>query len=79
MSEAGVEERLRSIMGEILECDLSERDAGTPREQILEWDSLKHLQMVMAVEEAFGVRFAMERIPELDSIAAVRDAVSEQL
>jgi acyl carrier protein len=36
-----------------------------------EWDSLAHLNIVLGVEEAFGVRFAPERIPELTSMEAI--------
>jgi acyl carrier protein len=79
MREVEVEERLRSIMETIFECDLSKTGAKTPRESIVGWDSLNHLQMVMAIESEFGVRFTMEQIPELGTIAAVREAIWEQL
>jgi acyl carrier protein len=36
-----------------------------------EWDSLAHLNIVLGVEEAFGVRFAPERILELTNIEAI--------
>jgi acyl carrier protein len=31
------------------------------------WDSLKHMQIIFAVEEKFGVQFTEEEIPGLDS------------
>lgn len=79
MKGTSINDRLIAVMGEILDVDLSGVAAETPRDQIVGWDSLNHLQMVMAVEREFGVRFSMERIPELDSIAAVRAAIEEQL
>jgi acyl carrier protein len=42
-----------------------------------EWDSLAHLNIVLSVEEAFGVRFAPERIPELTSIEAIFMALKD--
>jgi acyl carrier protein len=36
-----------------------------------EWDSLVHLNIVVGVEKAFGVRLAPESIPELTSIEAI--------
>ena len=34
------------------------------------WDSLKHMQLVFAVEEKFGVQFPEEAIPQLNSLAS---------
>jgi len=33
-----------------------------------EWDSLKHLQILFAVEDQFAVRFIEEKIPRLNSL-----------
>ena len=33
-----------------------------------EWDSLKHLQILFAVEDKFGVQFIEEKIPRLNSL-----------
>jgi len=32
------------------------------------WDSLKHINLILALEEAFGVQFDDEIIPELNSV-----------
>jgi acyl carrier protein len=34
----------------------------------LEWESLKHMQIVFAVEGKFGVRLTEEDLPRLDSL-----------
>jgi acyl carrier protein len=63
------EQRLRQIMAETFEIeDHRLPDEITP-EAVAGWDSLGHLRLIAAVEEAFGVRFEMERIPELVSTA----------
>jgi len=33
-----------------------------------EWDSVNHLRLVMEAEKAFGVRYALERIPSLKKL-----------
>lgn len=38
------------------------------RGSIPQWDSVNHLRLVMEAEEAFGVSFPIERIPELRTI-----------
>ncbi|MGF1641892.1 MAG: hypothetical protein ACFCUO_13170 [Rhodospirillales bacterium] len=37
-----------------------------------EWDSLAHFNLLLTIEEAFGVRFTTEEMAELKSIVAIR-------
>jgi acyl carrier protein len=39
------------------------------------WDSLGHLRLVLAVEQAFNVRFAAEEIPQLTTVALIEAAL----
>ena len=41
------------------------------------WDSIKHIEIIMAVEERFGVSFAAEDIPLLTSQALLADKLAE--
>ena len=40
------------------------------------WDSLKHMQIVFAVEERFGRQFTEAQIPELDSLSRFADLLA---
>ena len=59
---------------------------GVPEEQIgddaspdtLEpWDSLKHMQLVMALEDELGVQFPVDAIPELLTFGAIEEMVAQ--
>jgi acyl carrier protein len=41
-------------------------------DSIESWDSLNHLNIVMAIEEAFGVQLSADEVIEMRSIAAIR-------
>jgi acyl carrier protein len=41
------------------------------------WDSLKHMNLVLALEEEFGVQFSDEKIVEMLSVAQIVEAVHE--
>jgi acyl carrier protein len=41
------------------------------------WDSVAHLNLIFAIEEAFAVKFQTELIPQLDSIAKLRAAIAQ--
>jgi len=46
----------------------SEIDENTMKSDVPSWDSLKHIQLIMEVEEKFGVEIPIERVPEIDSV-----------
>lgn len=41
------------------------------------WDSLKHMQIVFALEDRFGIEFTEEQIPKLDSVRSIADHVQK--
>jgi acyl carrier protein len=43
------------------------------------WDSLKHVEIMFAIEDHFGVQFTAEELATLDSIEAVIRAVESRL
>ena len=64
--------RLYDVIGRILEVDpetLSEESnaQNTPR-----WDSLRHIEVVMAVENAYHVRFSMPELSNLQRLGDIR-------
>lgn len=47
----------------------AEVDENTMKIDVPSWDSLKHIQLIMEVEEKFGVEIPIERVPEIDSVS----------
>ena len=62
-------EKIIKIVSDILREQI---DVGTRREQLPQWDSLKMLQIVMALDEE-GISLPIEKIPDIHS---VQDIVS---
>ena len=46
-------------------------------EEVELWDSLNHLKLVTAVEEAFGVQLSMEEIEAIDSVGRLRATLAQ--
>jgi acyl carrier protein len=42
------------------------------------WDSLRHLNLILALEEKFGVTFEAEEIPELVSVRVIAKALESR-
>lgn len=53
-------------------------DRSAVRQDIPEWDSLKHMQIIFGVEERFGVIFQEEDIPAMNSIQSLINFIIKQ-
>jgi acyl carrier protein len=51
-------------------------DDSSPR-TVEGWDSLGHMNLMLALEEEFGVQFSDERIMQLLSVGAILQALGE--
>lgn len=68
MTEIEVETKLRNIFSDILGIEPEMVKRNSRQEDILEWDSLGHLRLIMTIEEEFSVKFSMNEIPRYKSI-----------
>lgn len=63
-----------SLVMEVPESDISL--ASTP-ETLANWDSLRHMNLILALEMEFGVEIPPERIVEMLSVQLIVDTLSE--
>jgi len=49
------------------------------REEHPAWDSLKHIEVVFALEDRFGVRFPEAEMPQLGSVDEITQRLSKLL
>lgn len=55
-----MEMKLKQIMANVLKVQLDEINEGTTIENVESWDSLSHMQLILTIEEQFGVKLAEE-------------------
>lgn len=63
-----IEERLQEIFREVFDDEELVIQADMTAEDIEEWDSLTHFQMVMEVEIEFGIKFTTAEIANLSTV-----------
>lgn len=67
---------LKQVLLDVLEVDdIAETDSA---KTISSWDSVRHLSLILALEERFGVSFETDEIPELISVRAIADALGRR-
>jgi acyl carrier protein len=67
-----LEERLTGIFGSVLGLDASTLADDDGPTTISEWDSVTHLNLILAIEAEFGIQFETHEIPELLSVGKIR-------
>jgi len=72
-------ERIRGIAADVLGVPLDQVHPDSTPDTIESWDSLKHLDMVLALEQEMGIQFTPEEIEQLLSIELMAALVSEKL
>ncbi len=74
-----MDERLDKIIIEVLDLDDGELSDELTPESAEYWDSLSHLRLVTAVEQAFSIKLSMEEIQSIESVADLRAVVGRHV
>src|SRR5271170_7037004 len=68
---AGTLNQVRNIASDIFGIPAHQITAESSPQTIENWDSMQHLNLVLAVEEKFGVQFDPEEIERMKNVGAV--------
>jgi acyl carrier protein len=68
-----MENKVQEIVATILGLDRSDINIDSSSESVDTWDSLNHMNLIMAIEEEFEVTFEEEEIIEMTSVKALVD------
>jgi acyl carrier protein len=71
-------QRLSETISSVLKVSVESITPDTSQQNTAAWDSMAHLQLVLRLEDAFGVRFRSDEIPVLTSVGLIRDALERQ-
>ncbi len=63
--EIKVEDRIKNVMSAVFEIPVDQITENSSPDSIESWDSLRHMNMVVAFEEEFGVEFTDDEIVEM--------------
>lgn len=71
-----MDDKLRKIISEVLAVAEDYIDSSTSTKTQPKWDSLRHMNLILAIEDAFSVRFSDDEIPLLTSVTAIEQALA---
>jgi acyl carrier protein len=70
-----MEQRIKSVMASVFTCDVSEIGENASPDTIEQWDSLKHMNLIVSLEEEFGVTFSEDEIVEMLNYKLIRETL----
>ena len=71
-------EKIRQLASDVFEVPLSEIRPESSPDTISTWDSLHHLNLVLALEQEFAIQFTPEEIEQLLSIELIDALIAEK-
>lgn len=74
-----VELAIQQIMSNVFDLPLEQITIESSQDNIIAWDSLKHLDLVVSLEEEFEIILPIEEIGNLISFKLIDIIVKEQL
>ena len=79
MNEESVWSRLTGIFRDVFDDEDIEIDPKTVAEDILEWDSLSNIQLLVAIEKAFaGVKFNTGEVANLKNVGEMANIILQR-
>lgn len=79
MDKNKVLDQITAIMREYFDDDDLVLTMETTAQDVDEWDSLNHVNIMVAIEQNFGIKFAISEVQELKSVGDLVDLVSKKL
>ena len=74
-----MENKLKKLLSVILDVDKKRIDNNTSADNINGWDSLKQMNIIVAIEEEYDVQFNEEESILSNSYIALLDAIKKKV
>ena len=66
-----MEDRIKKVMSDVFNIDVSLINNESSPDNIENWDSLKHMNLIVALEEEFSIEFDDEEIVDSMNFALI--------
>ena len=79
MSRAEVFDKLQEIFADVFDDDTIELTDETNSNDIEDWDSLEQINLVVAIEKEFSIKFAMGEVSKIKNVGEMVDLILERI
>ena len=71
MNRQEIEAAVMSVLTTVLRCEIRRESS---RKDYHQWDSLKHIEVIFAIEDELNIRFSEDILARLDSVQSIVDS-----
>ena len=79
MTREEVDETLNGVCQDVFDDESIEVHDETTSDDIEDWDSLEHINLIAAVEQEFGVKFNMGQVVSMKNVGEMVDIILSQI
>ena len=72
-------ERLDRVFQDVFDDDTIHVTPKTTADDIEDWDSLEHINLMAAVESEFGIKFSMGQIVTMKNVGEMADIILQKV
>lgn len=77
MTREDVFERLNMVFREVFDDETISVNEGTTSDDIEDWDSFEHINLIVAVEDEFGMKIPMGKVVTMKNVGEMVDIILE--
>lgn len=70
---------INEVVSTVMGVDLNQITDDTSPDNLAEWTSIKHMNLILALEQAFDVSFEPKDIVEMLNVSLIREILNEKL
>ena len=75
MTREEVFERLNKVFQEVFDDETIDVNDDTTSEDIDDWDSFEHINLIVAVEEEFSIKIPMGKVVTMKNVGEMADII----
>lgn len=79
MTKEEVFEKLNQVFRDVFDDDEIQVDDNTTSGDIEDWDSLEHINLIVAVEKKFGMKFNMGEVTTMKNVGEMADIILQRI
>ena len=70
---------LRNIFREVFDDDELVISDSTSKDNVMEWDSVAHVKLVLAVEDFLNIRFSLDEVTFISSVGDFKESINKYI
>jgi acyl carrier protein len=74
-----MEDRIKDVMAAVFEVPVDEINDDSSPDNVKSWDSLKHMNLIVALEEEFRVQFTDEEMVEMMNYKLIKSILGDKV